>query len=72
MNSNAAQGCVKLMETFEGGQYSYAVMEMLGPNSSSDCFRWVFDILDWENEKQIIYYHHPWRIPEAIYDRHMI
>ena len=38
-------GCVKLMETFEGGQYSYAVMEMLGLGSGSG---WVFDISTWE------------------------
>ena len=41
------QGCVKLMETFEGGQYSYAVMERCGP-SLMDSFN---EVINWDEDE---------------------
>lgn len=39
--SYQSRGCVKLMETFEGGQFSYAVMELLGVIRPVGVFGWV-------------------------------
>lgn len=41
------QGCVKLMETFEGGQFSYAVMERCGP-SLIDSFK---EVMCWDEDE---------------------
>eukprot|EP00438_Fugacium_kawagutii_P008379 Skav236645 [mRNA] locus=scaffold691:2777:3805:+ [translate_table: standard] len=40
-------GCVKLVETFVGGQFSYAVMERCGP-SLMDCFR---EVMCWDEDE---------------------